>query len=178
MARNTGSNGRRGFQHKPAGLCLSHKATLCAHSKGRAGSPWPQEGDVEVATGAFIIRDGKLFLASGPKFHNQWVVPGGHVEYRETIQKCVEREVKEETNAEVKATELICVSEDLHKKVNGKERHFVFLNWKCELVNGEPKIDGKEFTKFIWMPLKEALANDNIADSLKEPLKKLVAEKE
>ncbi len=138
----------------------------------------PREGDVEVCTGAFIIRDGKLFLATGPKFHDEWVVPGGHVEYREKITDCVEREAKEETSAEVKATELICVSEDLHKKVNDRERHFVFLNWKCEVVSGEPTVDGKEFIKFIWMPLKEALSNPNIANSLKEPLKKLIAKEE
>ncbi len=137
----------------------------------------PQEGDVEVCTGAFIIRDNKVFLATGPKFHDKWVVPGGHVEYREKITDCVEREAKEETSAEVKAVEMICVSEDLHKKVNGRDRHFIFLNWKCEIVKGEPKVDGREFTKMTWMPIKEALADPNIAQSLKEPLEKLLEEK-
>lgn len=136
-----------------------------------------KENEVEVATGAFIIRDDKLFLATGPKFHDEWVVPGGHIDYQEKIVDCVEREVREETSAEVKATKLICVSEDLHKKVNGCKRHFVFLNWKCEIVKGEPNVDGKEFTKMTWMPIKEALSDPNIANSLKEPLQKLVAEK-
>ncbi|MFH1247228.1 MAG: NUDIX domain-containing protein, partial [Candidatus Micrarchaeota archaeon] len=52
----------------------------------------PQEGDVEVATGAFIIRDGKIFLATGSKFHGEWVVPGGHINFGESSKDCIERE--------------------------------------------------------------------------------------
>lgn len=133
----------------------------------------PRENEVEVTTGAFIIRDGKLFLATGPKFHDKWTVPGGHVDYRETSKQCVEREVKEELGVKCKAIELISASELTHHMIRGKDRHFIFLNWKCE-INEEPKIDGREFTKKVWMPLKEALDNPDVMPTVKEPLKKLI----
>ncbi len=131
----------------------------------------PQEGDVEVATGAFIIRDGKLFLATGQKFHDEWVVPGGHVNYRENAKQCIEREVMEEIGVKVNAVEMFGVTEATHRVVKGRARHFIFLNWKCELLNGEPKIDGVEFTKMTWMPMEQAARDPKVTGSVKTSLK-------
>ncbi len=133
----------------------------------------PQEGDVEVATGAFIIRNGKLFLATGPKFHNEWVVPGGHVNFKESSKDCIEREVKEEINVEVEATEMFGITESTNRVIAGRERHFIFINWKCKIVKGEPKVDGVEFTKSTWMPLEQALIDPQVAESVKISLRKM-----
>ena len=133
-----------------------------------------QEREVEVATGAFIIHSGKIFLATGSKFHDKWTVPGGHVDYRETSKDCIEREVKEEISVDVKAIELFSVQEAVHHTVKGRDRHFIFLNWKCEIVSGEPKVDGNEFTKMIWMNINEAMKDPNVMPTVREGLKKLV----
>ena len=133
----------------------------------------PHEGEVEIATGAFIIRDGKIFLATGPKFHDKWTIPGGHIDYRETSKDCIEREVQEEINLKVKALDLFSVQEAVHHTIKGRDRHFVFLNWKCEIISGEQKIDNREFTKMIWMPVKDAMQDQNVMSTVREGLKKL-----
>ncbi len=131
----------------------------------------PQEGDVEIATGAFIIRDDKLFLATGSKFHDEWVVPGGHLNFRENAKQCIEREVMEEINVKINAIEMFSVTEATHRVVKGRARHFIFLNWKCEVVTGEPKLDGVEFTKMTWMPIEQALIDPKVTGSVKASIK-------
>ncbi|HII38922.1 TPA: NUDIX domain-containing protein [Candidatus Micrarchaeota archaeon] len=133
------------------------------------------KNEVEVATGAFIIRNREILLVSGPKFHGKWTVPGGHVEFGETSKACVERKVKEELNVEGKATEMFSSQEATKHNICGRERHFVFLNWKCK-INGEPKPDGVELTECVWMPLEEALDNTDVMDSIKEGIKRLAGE--
>ncbi len=133
-----------------------------------------EKNEVEIATGAFIVRGEKVFLATGPKFHNKWTVPGGHINYQETSKDCVEREVREEIGVEAKACELFHTNEATKHLVGGRERHFVFLNWKCELVKGEPKLDGVEFTKGKWFTFQEALDDPAVMQSVKNCLHKLV----
>lgn len=132
-----------------------------------------KENKVEVATGAFIIRDGKLFLATGPKFHDQWVVPGGHLNFQESSKDCIEREVKEEIGVDVEATVMFAVIEDTNRVIAGRTHHFVFINWKCKILKGEPKLDGIEFTKMTWMPLEQVLTDSHVAESVKASLRKM-----
>lgn len=132
------------------------------------------ENEVEIATGAFIVKNGKLFLATGPKFHDEWVVPGGHLHFKESSKDCVEREVKEEIGIEVKAVEMFGITESLSRRIHGRDRHFVFINWKCEVVTGEPKLDNDEFTKMTWMPLEQALKDEKVTESVRHSLKKMM----
>ena len=132
-----------------------------------------REGDVEVATGAFIVQDGKLFLATGPKFHNEWTVPGGHVNFKENSKDCIEREVKEEIGVDVEAIEMFGITESTNRKIQGRDRHFIFINWKCKILNGEPKLDGKELTKSTWMPLEQVLTDPQVTESVKISLRKM-----
>lgn len=43
---------------------------------------------------------------------NKWCVPGGRMDPGETIEECVKREVKEETNIDVALDDLFCVYSD------------------------------------------------------------------
>ena len=48
----------------------------------------------EVIVSTFIINDRKeLFLVKGAKWQNQYVIPGGHLNYAETLEDCCKREV-------------------------------------------------------------------------------------
>ena len=43
------------------------------------------------------------------KWGNLWVVPGGHIEYGETIEEAIKREMKEETNLDIKLEKILFV---------------------------------------------------------------------
>ena len=53
---------------------------------------------------AMIVRKGSAVLVGrrkGGRGHGTWALPGGHLEYRETVESCVIREMQEETGLAV-----------------------------------------------------------------------------
>ena len=54
--------------------------------------------------GAIIIKDNKILLAKRghSPFKNHWTLSGGHIDKEETAKQAVIREVKEETNLDIK----------------------------------------------------------------------------
>ena len=85
------------------------KEELEIGSKKRA-LPMPQ-----VAIGGVIIEDNKILLVKRNKepHKGEWAIPGGSVKLGETLQRAVEREIREETGLVVSAKDPIHVF-DLH----------------------------------------------------------------
>ena len=53
---------------------------------------------VEVTvSGVIFNRNKQVLLCKSPKWNDQWVIPGGHVEYGEKLEEALIREMKEET---------------------------------------------------------------------------------
>lgn len=69
-----------------------------------------------------------------------WGIPSGHVEIGETVAEAAIREVKEETNLEVKITKLIGVYSDPDSQVftypNGSTVHFITTCFFAEITGG------------------------------------------
>jgi len=85
---------------------------------------------------ALVARDGKILLIHRFKNGSEyWVVPGGGVEDRESLEESLKREVVEETSLDLIRFELLGTTED------GEYSHYFY---KCELSAGEPKIGGPE----------------------------------
>jgi nucleoside triphosphatase len=120
----------------------------------------------EPVTGALILNeDDEIFLMKSPKWENQWLVPGGHVEKGETMEECVRREVKEETGLEVEEIEFVTVLEGMPEKFE-RDTHFIFLNYSCRAENQEVELDQEEAVEHVWIDPKEALNSDlDINDS-------------
>lgn len=70
-----------------------------------------------------------------------WGIPSGHVEIGETVAAAAIREVKEETNLDVKITKLVGVYSDPDSQVfaypNGKIVHFITTCFLAEIIGGE-----------------------------------------
>lgn len=58
----------------------------------------------EKIVNAMLVRDGKVLLIKRGHFpfRNTWALPGGHIEEKETEEKAVVREVKEEAGLDFK----------------------------------------------------------------------------
>lgn len=58
-----------------------------------------QAGVVLVGVGVIIVRDGRVLLGQRAGSHGAgtWALPGGHLDFGETVFQCAQREVREET---------------------------------------------------------------------------------
>ncbi|OIJ20155.1 DNA mismatch repair protein MutT [Anaerobacillus alkalidiazotrophicus] len=111
-----------------------------------------------------------------------WGIPSGHVEIGETVSETAIREVKEETNLDIKIKKLIGVYSDPNSQVfvypSGKVVHFITTCFLAEITGGELRCNSDEsleikFFEIQNLPhdllkmhprwLKDALANREMA---------------
>ncbi len=94
----------------------------------------PSGMDFGVRVGAVVERDGALLLVrhQKPDRGPYWVLPGGRLEPGETIPRCAEREVSEETGLSGRFVEVLYVSEFLREG-----RHTVDVTARVEATSGE-----------------------------------------
>jgi 8-oxo-dGTP diphosphatase len=82
-----------------------------------------------VGVGAIVIYNDQVLLVKrgNPPCKGCWAVPGGHVEYGESIYDAVLRELFEETNIHGEPLGVIYVDEILPVK-NNERYHFVLID--------------------------------------------------
>jgi nucleoside triphosphatase len=118
-----------------------------------AGKRYP-----EPCVGGLIFNgEGKFLLIKSPKWHGEYITPGGHVEVGETIKEAMRREAKEETGLDVEVGELIIVMDATKPVEFWKPKDFIFIDFACEMKGGELRLDGREATDFVWVTPEEAL---------------------
>lgn len=97
---------------------------------------------IGVGVGAAIFdAQGRLFLMlRGPEAKNErgrWEIPGGAVEYGETVTDALVREIREECGVTVEPVELLNVADHL---LPDERQHWVSPTYICRIVGGEPAI--------------------------------------
>ncbi|MEM5793622.1 MAG: NUDIX domain-containing protein [Candidatus Aenigmatarchaeota archaeon] len=112
----------------------------------------------EIVVGCLIVnKNGMILICKSPKWKNLWVVPGGHIEYGETIEQSVKREVKEEVGLDVKFEKILFVQEIIEPKEYNRKTHFISLECVCSTINDKVKIDDREIKEYIWAKPIDAL---------------------
>ena len=86
-------------------------------------------------------------------FEGMWALPGGFVEYKETVENATIREAKEETGLDIEIERMVGVYSDPERDPRG---HTVAVTFLCRRVGGElnagdDAADAKEF-KIKEMP--------------------------
>jgi 8-oxo-dGTP diphosphatase len=91
-----------------------------------------------VGVGALVLRAGKVLLGRRLGSHGAgtWALPGGHLEFGETVAGCARREVFEECGLELGAVADGPYTSDLFPEVG---RHYVTLFVIAESAHGEPQ---------------------------------------
>lgn len=104
----------------------------------------------EICVGAVAVRDGCVLLVRrghGPAL-GRWSVPGGRVEWGETLADAVVREVAEETGLEVDCGELAGWVERI-----GADYHYVIADfWVTVRGEGAP-VAGDDAAEARWVSL-------------------------
>src|SRR4051812_36937535 len=96
-----------------------------------------------------IIREKKILLIKRGRepFKGYWALPGGYIEWDESTEEAVAREVMEETGLTVNSCELIGV----YSLPNRHPKQVINIAYSL-VTTGEPKA-GDDVTEIKWCPL-------------------------
>ncbi|MEI6533468.1 MAG: NUDIX hydrolase [Candidatus Roizmanbacteria bacterium] len=107
----------------------------------------------QLVVNAVVIYNDKILLTKrnedkeDSKFHNLWQLPGGGLEFGETPEQTLHREMKEECGIDVKITSLF-------PKIYTEQRNYwqgVFIIYICEMIDVSQKIIiNDEATEYGW----------------------------
>lgn len=114
---------------------------------GEGTAPRPQ-----LAVGAVVVDDDALLLirrATAPAA-GRWSLPGGRVEWGETLAHALVRELLEETGIECVVGELIGWVERI-----SDEHHFVIFDFAATPLSFEDPVAGDDALEVAWVPLEQ-----------------------
>jgi 8-oxo-dGTP diphosphatase len=84
----------------------------------------------------FLRCNGKILLGKRRGSHGEgaWALPGGHLEFGEELEACVQREVQEETNLNVENIRFGTITNDIFEH---EARHYLTVYMVCDYASGE-----------------------------------------
>lgn len=91
-----------------------------------------------VGVGIMIFKKGKVLLGKRKGSHGEgeYAFPGGHLEYMETVENAVKRELQEECGIKIKNLRFQFVA-NVRKY---KPKHYIHFGMMADWKSGEPKI--------------------------------------
>lgn len=114
---------------------------------------------IGVGVGAAIFNsDGKLFITKrGDKAKNErgkWEIPGGSVEFGETFEQAIKREMREEVGVEIEVIELLGICDHI---IPNENQHWVSPTYICKIKKGIPQIlEPSKCAEIGWFSIEEA----------------------
>ena len=119
------------------------------------------DNKIGVGFGILVLMEDKILLgkrhenpekaSSELKGEGTWTMPGGKLHFGETFEAGAKRELKEETNLELKRCKIICVNNDMIESA-----HFITIGILCEDFEGELEImEPEEITEWKWFDLDD-----------------------
>jgi 8-oxo-dGTP diphosphatase len=109
-----------------------------------------------VGVAVIVLREGKVLLGRRKNAHGAgtWALPGGHLEFFESIEDCARREVAEETGIQIGNILPFAFTNDLFGE---EKKHYVTLFVTAEHQSGEAVIREPEKCEawkwFFWADL-------------------------
>ena len=114
----------------------------------------------EPTVGAVIFnKENKILLCKSHKWNNQYVIPGGHIELGEQMEKALKREIYEETGLEIYDIKLIAIKESIYNKSFHEDKHFIFIDYVCKTKIDEVTLND-EAEEYIWIDINDVFNYD------------------
>ena len=121
----------------------------------------------EVCVGAVANEDARLLMVRRGRGAAQgtWSLPGGRVEWGETLAEAVVRELREETGLEAVCEGLLGWVERIDQ-----EYHYVIFDFAVTLLSGDEPVAGDDAAEARWVHIDE-LSDLQLAGGLGEFLR-------
>jgi 8-oxo-dGTP diphosphatase len=106
-----------------------------------------------IAVDGIVVVKGKIALIRRkyPPFKGYYAIPGGFVNYNETVEDAVRREIKEELSVDTKITRLVGVYSDPKRDPRG---HVISVAYELTIIGGKLKA-GDDAAKLKLIPIDQ-----------------------
>lgn len=131
--------------------------------------------DMEIIVRALIVRDRKILVCQ-TEGREYYFLPGGHVEFNETMRQALRRELYEELGAILKDIQFIGGIENLFDQdgVRHHEISFVFI----ADIDLKEVVSRESHVSFYWFPMDKFVESNIVPPALKDVVVQWIAERE
>lgn len=115
----------------------------------------PKINSIIPAASAIIENDQGEILLHRRRDNNSWALPGGTMEFGESIAETVKREVKEETGLDIEPVSLVGVYTDPHHVIeytDGEVRQEFSLCFVCKILHGTLRVSEESHALQFFSP--------------------------
>jgi len=119
----------------------------------------PKPNSIRPATAVALFDPSRKILLLRRKDNDKWTMPGGTLDFGESLTHCAVREVREETGLQIRIAGLIGTYTDPHILIaysDGEVRQEFTFVYAAEIESGELKID-EESKEAAWVRLSSAV---------------------
>ena len=94
---------------------------------------------VRAGVGVFVFKDGKFIMIQRKGSHGEgsWSVPGGHIEFSESLEETAKREILEETNLSIRNVRIGAVTNDYFRD---EGKHYITVWLLSDYQGGKERI--------------------------------------
>ena len=106
----------------------------------------------KVGLGIIIVNgDGKILIGKRKGSHSQkYSIPGGHLDIGETFEEGAIREIKEETDLDIKNPKVIAITNNL-ETYREEGKHYISIILLVDISTGEPKLmEPEKCEGWLW----------------------------
>jgi 8-oxo-dGTP diphosphatase len=112
-----------------------------------------EKQQIRIGIGIMILKEGKVLLGKRKGSHGEgeYSFPGGHLEYMESFEECVLREIKEECGIEIQNLRF----QFLANMQEYAPKHYCHIGMIADWKSGEPQVlEPEKCERWEWYSLK------------------------